>query len=63
MIRGAMLHVIKDAFLKIPGAKFFFPEDMSQNSVAKTRHNTLQGIPSVDELSWVDWLPNGSHVG
>jgi hypothetical protein len=22
----------------------------------------LKGIPSVDELKWVDWLPNGSHL-
>jgi hypothetical protein len=23
---------------------------------------TLQGIPTFDELRWVDWLPNGAHL-
>lgn len=55
--------MIKEAFLAIPGAKFFLPEDRNEpNSVLKTRSNTLQGIPSVDELKWVDWLPNGAHL-
>lgn len=62
-IQEAMLGVIKNAFLQIPGSKFYFPQDMPDNKVAQTRHNTLQGIPSIDELTWVDWLPNGSHVG
>jgi hypothetical protein len=22
----------------------------------------MQGIPSLDELKWVDWLPNGAHL-
>lgn len=22
----------------------------------------LQGIPTVEELRWVDWLPNGAHL-
>ena len=57
-----MWGVIKRAFSSIPGAKFYFPEDMPDNEVLQTRHNTLQGIPSVDELKWVDWLPNGAHL-
>ncbi|CAK4031385.1 FAD-linked oxidase [Lecanosticta acicola] len=61
-IAEAMLTAIKAAFSKIPGSKFFLPEDMPNNEVAQTRHNTLQGIPSTDELAWVDWLPNGAHV-
>lgn len=61
-IAEAFLTAIKAAFSKIPGSKFHLPEDMPKNEIAQTRHNTLQGIPSVDELSWVDWLPNGAHV-
>lgn len=57
-----MWHVIKASFSKIQGAKFYFPEDMPENTVLQTRNNTLQGIPSVDELKWVDWLPNGAHL-
>lgn len=58
-VRHVLWSVIKGAFSSIDGAKFFFPQDAPENSVLQTRANTLQGIPSVDELKWVDWLPNG----
>ncbi|TKA81772.1 Vanillyl-alcohol oxidase [Cryomyces minteri] len=62
-IRNVLLSVIKSSFLAIPGSRFFLPEDRHEaNSVLRTRANTLQGIPSVDELKWVDWLPNGAHL-
>lgn len=22
----------------------------------------MQGIPTYDELKWIDWLPNGAHL-
>lgn len=22
----------------------------------------MQGIPTFDELKWIDWLPNGAHL-
>lgn len=28
----------------------------------QTRAGTLQGIPSLDELAWIDWEPNGAHL-
>ncbi|KAL2202345.1 aryl-alcohol oxidase [Sarocladium strictum] len=61
-IRNAMWSVIKEAFSTIPGAKFFFPEDVPENAVLHTRHKTMQGIPTFDELKWVNWLPNGAHL-
>ncbi|KAG7148386.1 Vanillyl-alcohol oxidase like protein [Verticillium longisporum] len=62
-IRSFMVEAIKGAFLKIPGSKFFLPEDRTEpHSVLKTRAKTLQGIPSLDELRWVSWLPNGAHL-
>ena len=55
--------VIKEAFSAIPGAKFYFPEDhLEPHSVLRTRAQTLQGIPTYDELRWVNWMPNGSHL-
>ncbi|KAK9780331.1 putative Vanillyl-alcohol oxidase [Seiridium cardinale] len=56
-----MWEVGKGAFSAIPGAKFL-PEDMPNNVVLKTRHLTLQGIPTKRELKGVDWLPNGGHL-
>jgi hypothetical protein len=52
-----MLATIKSAFLKIPGSKFFLPEDRHEPySVLKTRAKTLQGIPSFDELRWIRYV-------
>jgi hypothetical protein len=61
-VRQAMWQVVKASFGQIPGAKFYFPEDMPDNKVLQIRDGTLQGIPSVDELKWVDWLPHGGHL-
>jgi hypothetical protein len=52
-----MLGVLKEAFLKIPGSKFFLPEDRHEPySVLRTREKTLQGIPSYDELRWIEYV-------
>ena len=52
-IRMVMWEVVKGAFSAIPGAKFYFPEDMPENVVLQTRDLTLQGIPTMTELEWV----------
>lgn len=63
LIRNVLLETIKKAFLTIPGARFFLPEDRTEpHSVLQTRSKTMQGIPTFDELRWVDWLPNGAHL-
>lgn len=62
VIRDAMWHVIKASFGQIEGAKFFLPEEVPKESVLHIRAKTLQGIPSMEELKWVDWLPNGAHL-
>ncbi|KAF2181344.1 vanillyl alcohol oxidase [Zopfia rhizophila CBS 207.26] len=61
-IRNAMWSVIQQCFSAIPGVKFYFPEDTAENSVLRVRHKTLQGIPTFDELKWIDWVPNGAHL-
>ena len=52
-VRDSIWDAVKAAFSAIDGAKFYFPQDMPENVVLQTRHNTLQGIPSLTELSWV----------
>ena len=61
-VRDVLWQVVKDAFGTIEGAKFFLPEDIKEKCVLHIRAKTLQGIPTIDELSWVDWLPNGAHL-
>ncbi|ETS86927.1 Vanillyl-alcohol oxidase [Pestalotiopsis fici W106-1] len=63
IMRNAQWEVIKGAFGQIPGSKFFWPEEGKQSpGVLDIRAKTLAGIPTTDELKWVDWLPNGSHL-
>ncbi|KAF7905834.1 hypothetical protein EAF00_000113 [Botryotinia globosa] len=61
-VRDVLWKVVKDAFGTIEGAKFFLPEDIKEKCVLHIRAETLQGIPTIDEISWVDWLPNGAHL-
>lgn len=61
-IRNALWGVLKEAFSAIPGVRFYFPQDVPKKSVLHTRHQTLQGIPTYDELKWLDWVPNGAHL-
>jgi hypothetical protein len=61
-VRNVLWSVIKQAFSKIEGVQFILPEVTTEHSVLKTRKGTLQGIPSLDELSWVNWEPNGAHL-
>lgn len=61
-IREVLLRTITEAFSVIPGAKIYSPEDTPQDSVLRIRDKTMQGIPTYDELKWIDWLPNGAHL-
>ncbi|KAJ5350618.1 vanillyl-alcohol oxidase [Penicillium brevicompactum] len=61
-IRNALWETIKEAFSVMPGVEFYFPEDTPKNSVLRVRDKTMQGIPTYDELKWIDWLPNGAHL-
>ncbi|KAJ5426899.1 hypothetical protein N7465_001969 [Penicillium sp. CMV-2018d] len=61
-IRDVLLKTVTEAFSVIPGAKIYLPEDTPQDSVLRIRDKTMQGIPTYDELKWIDWLPNGAHL-
>ncbi|CAG7932609.1 unnamed protein product [Penicillium olsonii] len=61
-VRSSLWGIIKNAFSAIDGARFYFPEDIPEPCVLHTRHKTLQGIPTYDELKWIDWVPNGAHI-
>ncbi|ETS86189.1 Vanillyl-alcohol oxidase [Pestalotiopsis fici W106-1] len=62
VVRDSLWSVIKSSFGNIPGAKFFFLEDRPDDLAMQTRNTTFQGIPTISELEWVNWLPNGSHL-
>lgn len=63
-VRNVLWSIIKQAFSAIEGVTFVLPEETTKDEypVLHTRNGTMRGIPSFDELSWVDWVPNGAHL-
>lgn len=63
-VMDTLWSVIRDAFSRIPGAKFYFPEDRKHdNDVLKHRAQTMRGIPRLTEYSFVNWVGGGGHIG
>jgi len=61
-VRTALWSVIHSSFKAIKGAKFYLHEQGKENpGVLDIRAKTMAGIPTYDELQWVDWVPNGAH--
>ena len=61
-VRNVLWSVIKEAFSTIEGAQFILPGYTKDHPVLQTRAGTLQGIPFLDKLAWIDWEPNGAHL-
>jgi 4-cresol dehydrogenase (hydroxylating) len=58
--------MLQEAFGKIPGAKFFTERERPEAGdrgahILHDRHRINNGIPSLDELKLMDWIPNGAH--
>lgn len=63
VVRNAQWEVIKATFGQIEGSRYHWPEQGKPSpGVLDVRAKTLQGIPTFDELKWVDWIPNGAHL-
>lgn len=56
--------MIREAFGHIPGARFFTNEERDDRGghVLQDRHKINNGVPSLDELQLLDWVPNGGHI-
>jgi len=56
--------IIRDSFAKVPGARFFTPEQRkNENDVLKHRALTMRGVPRLTEYSFVNWVGGGGHIG
>ena len=63
-IMDTLWTVIRDSFAKVPGAKFYFPEDRKgRDDVLKHRALTMRGVPRLTEYSFVNWVGGGGHIG
>lgn len=59
---GAQLKMIKSAFDTIKGSKFYLPSDLPADHYINYRAKVHSGVPSLKELDWLNWVPNGSHL-
>lgn len=63
------LGMIKEAFLQVPGARFWThhdrPNDINVDRgahVLHDRHKINNGVPSLDEMKLMEYVPNGGHI-
>ena len=61
-IRKYKLDIINNEFLKVPGAKRIDPATIPKEHYFWARHHVASGVPELQELDWLNWLPNGAHV-
>lgn len=61
-IRKYKLDIIHEEFMKVSGAKRIDPSIISTEHYFWSRHNVASGLPQLQELDWLNWLPNGAHV-
>jgi hypothetical protein len=57
------LETIKEAFSsRIPGTRFFLPQDVPPDHYLHSRALVCGGVPVLRELDWLNWYPNGAHL-
>ena len=59
---ASQLDLIKEAFSKVNGSKFYLPSDLPPNHYIHDRAKVNMGEPVLKELDWLNWLPNGAHI-
>lgn len=63
-VTDALWTAIRDSFAKIPGVKFYFPEDRKrQPDILLHRAETMRGVPKLTEFGFLNWNGGGGHVG
>ena len=61
-IRAHKLALVDSEFRKIPGAKKIDPSTLPEDEYFWSRDRIAAGTPDIQELRWVNWTPNGSHI-
>lgn len=61
-IRKFKLDIIDREFKKVPGARQVDPAKIPKTDYFWSRARIAAGEPDMEELSWVNWYPNGGHV-
>ena len=58
----SQLAVVKEAFSRIAGSRFFLPSDVPPDHYLHSRARVCAGEPVLRELDWLNWVPNGAHL-
>ncbi|KAF2865470.1 hypothetical protein BDV95DRAFT_507015 [Massariosphaeria phaeospora] len=61
-IRKLKLDLIDSAFKQIRGAKKIDPATLPADEYFWSRDRIASGTPDLEELKWVNWMPNGAHA-
>ncbi|KAI1453735.1 vanillyl alcohol oxidase [Annulohypoxylon moriforme] len=61
-IRQYKLSIVDAEFKKVPGARRIDPATMPPDEYFWARDRVAAGVPELQELSWVNWMPNGAHI-
>ncbi|KAI0480975.1 hypothetical protein GGR56DRAFT_298912 [Xylariaceae sp. FL0804] len=61
-IRRYKLDVVHAEFGRVAGARRIDPADLPPDEYFWARDRVASGVPDVQELRWVNWVPNGAHV-
>lgn len=56
------MKIIKDAMLKIPGARFHTGDEFPKDHFFYQKREVFKGQPTLDELYLLQWEPNGGHL-
>lgn len=61
-IRSHKLDIIDKEFHRIPGCRKVPPSSLPPDEYFWSRDKVASGTPDLEELKWVNWMPNGSHI-
>ncbi|KAK5231856.1 hypothetical protein LTR47_006989 [Exophiala xenobiotica] len=62
-IRQYKLDIIHQEFMKVPDARRIDPDSLSKDHYFWSRDRIASGEPDFEELSYLNWVPNGAHLG
>ncbi|KIW89089.1 uncharacterized protein Z519_10574 [Cladophialophora bantiana CBS 173.52] len=62
-IRKYKLDIVHREFTKIPGAKRIDTQTLPKDHYFWSRARIAGGEPDFEELSYMNWVPNGAHLG
>ncbi|KAL3476991.1 hypothetical protein BJX99DRAFT_270145 [Aspergillus californicus] len=59
---NSQMDIVRDAFGKIPGSRFLYPDDVPADHYLHDRAKVFTGTPVIREVDWLNWVPNAAHI-